>query len=88
MVSKRLTKHFDRATTSRIPLMVIVGERELNEGLVKLKYVETSDEEINFAEVVNPLRYPYSGCFCVFLVKTSSMSNNRLRVGEEIVFIF
>ncbi|GFZ00248.1 class II aaRS and biotin synthetases superfamily protein [Actinidia rufa] len=64
MASKRLTKHFDRATTSRIPLMV-VGERELNEGLVKLKYVETSDEEINFAEVVKPLRYPNSGCFCV-----------------------
>ncbi|KAH7568369.1 hypothetical protein JRO89_XS07G0282500 [Xanthoceras sorbifolium] len=45
MVHKKVNKLFDRATESKIPWMVIVGERELNEGKVKLKNLETRDEE-------------------------------------------
>ncbi|XP_059645400.1 histidine--tRNA ligase, cytoplasmic [Cornus florida] len=45
MANKRVTKHFDRAKESRIPWMVIVGERELNEGVVKLKNIEAGKEE-------------------------------------------
>lgn len=45
LVSKRRTKHFDRATESGIPWMVIVGERELSEGVVTLKKVVKGSEE-------------------------------------------
>lgn len=45
LVSKRRTKHFDRAKESRIPWMAIVGERELSEGIVTLKDMETAKEE-------------------------------------------
>ncbi|THG04431.1 hypothetical protein TEA_003279 [Camellia sinensis var. sinensis] len=45
IVSKRMLKLIERAKTSRIPWMVIVGERELNEGVVKLKDVEAAKEE-------------------------------------------
>ncbi|KAK6940408.1 Anticodon-binding [Dillenia turbinata] len=46
MVNKRVMKHIDRAKESRIPWMVIVGERELNEGIVKLKDIEANKEEV------------------------------------------
>ncbi|KAJ4953378.1 hypothetical protein NE237_030210 [Protea cynaroides] len=46
MVNKRVMKHIDRAKESRIPWMVIVGEREQNEGIVKLKDVEANKEEV------------------------------------------
>ncbi|CAH2072609.1 unnamed protein product, partial [Thlaspi arvense] len=45
LVSKRRSKHFDRATESGIPWMVIVGERELSEGVVTLKKVVKGSEE-------------------------------------------
>lgn len=45
MVHKKVNKFFDRATESKIPWMVIVGERELNEGKVKIKNLETKQEE-------------------------------------------
>ncbi|KAL6958321.1 histidine--tRNA ligase [Sarracenia purpurea var. burkii] len=45
MVNKRVMKHIERAKSSRIPWMVIVGERELNDGIVKLKDVEAAKEE-------------------------------------------
>ncbi|XP_052186047.1 histidine--tRNA ligase, cytoplasmic [Diospyros lotus] len=45
VVSKRVTKHIERAKASRIPWMVLVGERELKEGIVKLKDVEAAKEE-------------------------------------------
>ncbi|KAK9270715.1 hypothetical protein L1049_026298 [Liquidambar formosana] len=45
MVSKRVMKHIDRAKESRIPWMVIVGERELNEGVVKLRDIEAKEED-------------------------------------------
>ncbi|KVI09583.1 Anticodon-binding [Cynara cardunculus var. scolymus] len=44
MANKRLTKHFDRAKEFGIPWMVIVGEREINEGIVKLKNKEAKVE--------------------------------------------
>lgn len=47
LVSKRRAKHFDRATNSGIPWMVIVGKTELTEGVVTLKkIVKGSEEEI------------------------------------------
>ncbi|KAL6968302.1 histidine--tRNA ligase [Sarracenia purpurea var. burkii] len=45
MVNKRVMKHIERAKSSRIPWMVIVGEREVNDGIVKLKDVEAAKEE-------------------------------------------
>ncbi|KAJ4958170.1 hypothetical protein NE237_025281 [Protea cynaroides] len=46
MVNKRVMKHIDRAKDSRIPWMVIVGEHEHNEGIVKLKDIEANREEV------------------------------------------
>nr|DAD38187.1 TPA_asm: hypothetical protein HUJ06_008828 [Nelumbo nucifera] len=46
MVNKRVMKHIDRAKESKIPWMVIVGEREQNEGIVKLKDIEANKEEV------------------------------------------
>lgn len=46
LVNKRLNKHFDRAKESKIPWMVIVGERELKEGTVRLKDFESSNEDV------------------------------------------
>ncbi|ESQ49838.1 hypothetical protein EUTSA_v10020033mg [Eutrema salsugineum] len=47
LVSKRRAKHFDRATNSGIPWMVIVGKTELTQGVVTLKkIVKGSEEEI------------------------------------------
>ncbi|KAL2455103.1 Class II aaRS and biotin synthetases superfamily protein [Forsythia ovata] len=43
-VHKRVMKHIDRARESKIPWMVIIGERELNDGIVKLKDVTASKE--------------------------------------------
>ncbi|KAJ0024395.1 hypothetical protein Pint_07617 [Pistacia integerrima] len=45
MVHKKVMKLIDRARESKIPWMVIVGERELNEGIVKLKNIDTTVEE-------------------------------------------
>ncbi|GMH17356.1 hypothetical protein Nepgr_019197 [Nepenthes gracilis] len=45
MVNKRIMKHIDRAKELRIPLMVIVGERELKDGIVKVKDLETTQED-------------------------------------------
>ncbi|PSS07220.1 Histidine--tRNA ligase, partial [Actinidia chinensis var. chinensis] len=62
MVSKRVMKHIERARASRIPLMVIVGERELNEGVVKLKDVEANkEEEIPRDRLVEELQRRLSG---------------------------
>ncbi|RVW82931.1 Histidine--tRNA ligase, cytoplasmic [Vitis vinifera] len=40
----RPTKHFDRAEESRIPWMILVGEREQNEGIVRLRDTTTREE--------------------------------------------
>lgn len=57
LVNKRVMKHIDRARESRIPWMIIVGERELNEGTVKLKDVEAAKEEaIPRSKVVEELK--------------------------------
>ncbi|PPD71540.1 hypothetical protein GOBAR_DD31557 [Gossypium barbadense] len=45
-VHKKVMKHIEYAIDSKIPWMVIVGERELNEGIVKLKNIETTNEEV------------------------------------------
>ncbi|KAF8412783.1 hypothetical protein HHK36_000753 [Tetracentron sinense] len=46
VVSKRVMKQIDRAKESRIPWMVIVGEREQNEGVARIKDIEANKEEI------------------------------------------
>ncbi|KAL6996122.1 histidine--tRNA ligase [Sarracenia purpurea var. burkii] len=62
MVNKRVMKHIERAKSSRIPWMVIVGERELNDGIVKLKDVEASkEEEIPRDRLVEELQRRLSG---------------------------
>lgn len=44
-VHKKVMKHIEYAIDSNIPWMIILGERELNEGIVKLKNIETTNEE-------------------------------------------
>ncbi|XP_030474690.1 histidine--tRNA ligase, cytoplasmic [Syzygium oleosum] len=46
LVSKRVMKHIDYVKEYRIPWMVLVGERELREGVVKLKDFENAKEEV------------------------------------------
>ncbi|XP_030934709.1 histidine--tRNA ligase, cytoplasmic-like [Quercus lobata] len=56
-VNKRVMKHIDRARESRIPWMVIVGEREMNEGIVVLKDVEAAkDDKIPRSRLVEELK--------------------------------
>ncbi|KAK9991050.1 hypothetical protein SO802_026035 [Lithocarpus litseifolius] len=44
-VNKRVMKHIDRVRESRIPWLCIVGEREMNEGIVILKDIEAAKED-------------------------------------------
>ncbi|XP_065880850.1 histidine--tRNA ligase, cytoplasmic [Euphorbia lathyris] len=44
-VSTRFSKHMDRVKESGIPWMVLVGDKELERGIVKLKNLETTEEE-------------------------------------------
>ncbi|XP_071705788.1 histidine--tRNA ligase, cytoplasmic-like [Rutidosis leptorrhynchoides] len=46
MVHKRITKHFDHAKEFGIPWMVIVGDREIKEGTVKLQNKEAQVEKV------------------------------------------
>lgn len=63
LLSKRVMKHIERAKDSRIPLMVIVGEREVNEGVVRLKDVQAAkeDEIIPRERLVEELQRRLSG---------------------------
>ncbi|KAH7672249.1 Histidine-tRNA ligase/ATP phosphoribosyltransferase regulatory subunit protein [Dioscorea alata] len=45
-LTKRVMNHITRAKQSGIPWMVIVGESELQQGVVKLKNIEASEEEV------------------------------------------
>uniref|UniRef100_A0A2P2J5K2 Uncharacterized protein MANES_02G201900 n=1 Tax=Rhizophora mucronata TaxID=61149 RepID=A0A2P2J5K2_RHIMU len=45
VVSTRFSKHIDRARESRIPWMVLVGDKEMEKGIVKIKNIETTIEE-------------------------------------------
>ena len=44
-IHKKIGKHIDRAIESRIPWMVIAGEREVKDGIVKLKDLNAKSEE-------------------------------------------
>ncbi|XP_060167509.1 histidine--tRNA ligase, cytoplasmic-like [Lycium barbarum] len=56
MIHKKVMKHIDRARDSGIPWMVIVGERELSEGVVKLKDVNAAiDYEVPKGKLVDDL---------------------------------
>lgn len=44
--NKRVRNHIDRCVESGIPWVVFVGESELKTGIVKLKNIETHNEEI------------------------------------------
>ncbi|XP_008777840.2 histidine--tRNA ligase, cytoplasmic [Phoenix dactylifera] len=44
-LTKRVMNHINRAKQSGIPWLVIVGESELNKGVVKLKNIEANQEE-------------------------------------------
>lgn len=46
MVNKRPAKHYSYAEKSKIPWMVIVGERELDGGVARLKDMEGNKEEV------------------------------------------
>ncbi|CAA6653929.1 unnamed protein product [Spirodela intermedia] len=55
-IHKKVMKHIDRARQSRIPWMVLVGELELEKGIVKLKNIEESTEEdVPRGEIVEEL---------------------------------
>ncbi|KAH7679380.1 Histidine-tRNA ligase/ATP phosphoribosyltransferase regulatory subunit protein [Dioscorea alata] len=45
-LTKRIMNHITRAKQTGIPWMVIEGESELQDGVVKLKSIETSKEEV------------------------------------------
>ncbi|KAL0914522.1 hypothetical protein M5K25_014875 [Dendrobium thyrsiflorum] len=45
-LNKRVRNHIDRAVESGIPWVVFVGESELNSGILKLKNIESHQEEI------------------------------------------
>ncbi|XVE90592.1 hypothetical protein DITRI_Ditri20bG0090200 [Diplodiscus trichospermus] len=45
-VHKKVMKHIEYAIESKIPWVIIVGEQELNEGIVNLKNIETANQEV------------------------------------------
>ncbi|KAJ8771364.1 hypothetical protein K2173_026541 [Erythroxylum novogranatense] len=45
LVSTRFSKHIERAKDSKIPWMVLLGDKELEKGIVRLKNLETTVEE-------------------------------------------
>ncbi|XP_039132064.1 histidine--tRNA ligase, cytoplasmic-like isoform X2 [Dioscorea cayenensis subsp. rotundata] len=51
-LTKRVMNHITRAKQSGIPWMVIVGESELQGGVVKLKNIEASEEEVIRRDVI------------------------------------
>lgn len=62
MINKRVIKHIDRARGSRIPYMVIVGDQELNKGIVKLKDVTAATEsEVPRSGLLEELKRRLSG---------------------------
>lgn len=46
MLHKKVMKHIDFARKNQIPWQVLVGARELSEGVVKLKDMENAKEEV------------------------------------------
>ncbi|CAN0887921.1 Histidine--tRNA ligase, cytoplasmic [Linum grandiflorum] len=57
VVSTRFSKHIDRARDSKVPWMVLVGDKELERGIVKLKNIETTaEEEVPRATFVQELK--------------------------------
>ncbi|XP_004290239.1 PREDICTED: histidine--tRNA ligase [Fragaria vesca subsp. vesca] len=57
LANKRVTKHFDRAKDSKIPWMIIVGEKEQNEGVVRLKNIAAGEEiVIQRSDIVEELK--------------------------------
>jgi len=46
LIDKRVRKHIDYAKEYRIPWLVLVGKRELSEGVVKLKDFENAKDEV------------------------------------------
>ncbi|XP_078443663.1 class II aaRS and biotin synthetases superfamily protein [Wolffia australiana] len=55
-IHKKVMKHIDRARQARIPWLVLVGELELEKGIVKLKNIdEAAEEEISRGEIVEQL---------------------------------
>ncbi|GMI88727.1 hypothetical protein like AT3G02760 [Hibiscus trionum] len=56
-VHKKVMKHIEHAIDSKIPWMIIVGEKELNKGVLKLKNIETTnEEEIRRSKLVEELQ--------------------------------
>ncbi|KDP27370.1 hypothetical protein JCGZ_20194 [Jatropha curcas] len=57
IASTRFSKHIDCAKESRIPWMVLVGEKELEKAIVKIKNLETTvEEEVPRSTFVDELR--------------------------------
>ncbi|PNX86847.1 histidine-tRNA ligase-like protein, partial [Trifolium pratense] len=44
LVNKRRQKHFDHAKDSKIPWMILVGEKEIKDGTVQLKHLEAGSD--------------------------------------------
>ncbi|PIA34402.1 hypothetical protein AQUCO_03800190v1 [Aquilegia coerulea] len=62
MVHKRVMKLIDRAKESKIPWMVIMGDKERNEGVVKLKNIKANqEEEIARDKIVGELKNRLNG---------------------------
>ncbi|XP_050382065.1 histidine--tRNA ligase, cytoplasmic [Argentina anserina] len=57
LINKRMTKHFDRAKDSKIPWMIIVNEKEQNEGVVRLRDTAAGkDVVIQRSDIVQELK--------------------------------
>lgn len=55
--NKKLPKHFDKAKYYKIPSMIIVGEKEQNEGVVRLKNIAAGEEiVIQRSDIVEELK--------------------------------
>ena len=46
LINKIVKKHFDRANDSKIPWMIIVGEKEQNDGVVRLKNIAAGEDDV------------------------------------------
>ncbi|KAL6498087.1 hypothetical protein OROGR_028484 [Orobanche gracilis] len=56
-VNKRMQKHLDRATDSEIPYMVIVGAREVEKGIVKVKDLTArTEDEVPRSQLVQKIK--------------------------------
>ena len=77
-IHKKVMKHIDRARIARIPWLILVGELELEKGIVKLKNMEEStEEEVPRGEIVEKLKERIGSSLSLSSLSLSSSSTRR-----------